>query len=177
MLFSLGTGSDASATAGAWIDGSFVSATGATSVVGTSGATFYITGVQLEAGTAASPFENRLYGTELALCYRYYQQYSGNQKMLGHGYMFNTTNMYRWGFPLNIEMRASPTVTFNGDIRAWGGNGPVVASATSTVGSSYTQTNFVDVDIGCAGVSTTAGLVGKLIINTSTASISLSAEL
>jgi hypothetical protein len=175
--FSLGMGSTYSGTANTWQAGTFLSATGATNLVTTLGATFYITGVQLEKGTVATSFDYRPYGTELALCYRYYQQYSGNQKMLGHGYMFNSTNMYRWGFPLNIEMRSSPTVAFNGDIRAWGGNGPVVASATSTVGSSYTQTNFVDVDIGCAGVSTTAGLVGKLIINSSTASISLSAEL
>jgi hypothetical protein len=48
------------------------SATGATSVVGTNGATFYITGVQLEIGTTATPFERRLYGQELANCQRYY---------------------------------------------------------------------------------------------------------
>jgi hypothetical protein len=175
--FAYGVGSTYSGTAGAWAAGNYVSATGATSVVGTNGATFYITGVQLEKGSTATSFDYRPYGTELALCYRYYQQYSGNQKMLGHGYMFNANTMYRWGFPLNIEMRASPTAAFNGDIRAWGGSGPVVASATSTINTSYCQTNFVDLDVSCAGVTSTAGLVGKLIINTSTASISLSAEL
>jgi hypothetical protein len=51
-----------------------VSATGAVSVVGTNGATFYITGVQLEVGTQATSFEYRQYGTELALCQRYYQK-------------------------------------------------------------------------------------------------------
>ena len=68
----LGAGSTFSGTAGAWAAGNFVTATGATSVVATNGATFYITGVQLEEGTAASPFEFRQYGTELALCQRYY---------------------------------------------------------------------------------------------------------
>jgi hypothetical protein len=52
--------------------GSAFSATGATSVVGTIGATFYITGVQLEAGSSATEFEHRQYGTELSLCQRYY---------------------------------------------------------------------------------------------------------
>jgi hypothetical protein len=52
-----------------------ISATGATSVVGTSGATFYITGVQLEAGSVATPFEHRQYGQELALCQRYYNHH------------------------------------------------------------------------------------------------------
>jgi len=46
--------------------------TGQQSLVGTNGATFYITGVQLEKGATATPFENRLYGTELALCQRYF---------------------------------------------------------------------------------------------------------
>jgi hypothetical protein len=74
LRLSLGAGSTFSGTAGAWASANYVSATGATSVVGTSGATFYITGVQLEAGTTASPFEYRQYGTELALCQRYYEK-------------------------------------------------------------------------------------------------------
>jgi hypothetical protein len=72
--FGLGVGSTLSGTAGAWASGFYISATGATSVVGTNNATFYITGVQLEAGTTASPFEYRQYGTELALCQRYCQK-------------------------------------------------------------------------------------------------------
>jgi len=74
VFFSLGSGSTLSGTAGSWRAGNFVSATGATSVVGTNGATFYITGVQLEAGSVATPFENRPIGTELALCQRYYEK-------------------------------------------------------------------------------------------------------
>ena len=71
--FSLGAGSSFSGTSGAWAGSFLPSTTGATSVVGTSGATFYITGVQLEVGTQATSFEYRQYGTELALCQRYYQ--------------------------------------------------------------------------------------------------------
>jgi hypothetical protein len=74
VYFGLGVGSTYSGTAGSWTGSSFYSATGATSVVGTNGATFYITGVQLEAGTTASPFEYRQYGTELALCQRYFER-------------------------------------------------------------------------------------------------------
>ena len=73
LRFSLGSGSSVSGSAGSWSSTSYVSVPGATSVVGTSGATFYITGVQLEKGTTATPFEFRPYGTELALCQRYYQ--------------------------------------------------------------------------------------------------------
>jgi hypothetical protein len=69
--FGLGVGSTLSGTAGAWAGANYRSATGAVSVVGTNGATFYITGVQLEVGSQATGFEYRQYGTELALCQRY----------------------------------------------------------------------------------------------------------
>jgi len=70
--FSFGTGATLSGTAGSWASANYQSATGATSVVGTNGATFYITGVQLEVGSVATPFERRQYGQALALCQRYY---------------------------------------------------------------------------------------------------------
>lgn len=77
VWFGLGVGSTYSGTAGAWIGSAAFSATGGTSVVGTSGATFYLTGVQLEKGSVATPFEHRHYGTELALCQRYYWKEPG----------------------------------------------------------------------------------------------------
>jgi hypothetical protein len=74
LYFSFGTGSSLSGTAGSWGSSELYAPTGATSVVGTSGATFYITGVQLEQNTTATPFERRLYGQEFANCQRYYEQ-------------------------------------------------------------------------------------------------------
>ena len=73
ITWGLGVGSTYSGTAGAWAAGNYASAIGATSVVGTNGATFYITGVQLEKGSTATSFDYRPYGTELALAQRYYQ--------------------------------------------------------------------------------------------------------
>ena len=73
VFFSLGTGSSLSGTANAWAGTYTPSVTGAVSVVGTSGATFYITGVQLEKGSTATSFDYRPYGTELALCQRYFE--------------------------------------------------------------------------------------------------------
>jgi len=74
--FGLGVGSSNSISAGAWSGTFGYSATGATSVVGTANATFYVTGVQLEKGSTATSFDYRPYGTELALCQRYYFKFS-----------------------------------------------------------------------------------------------------
>ena len=72
ISFGLGAGSTLSGTAGSWAGAYYGSATGATSVVGTSGATWYVTGVQLEVGDTATSFEHRPYDMELARCQRYY---------------------------------------------------------------------------------------------------------
>jgi len=72
LVFCLGAGSTFSGTAGSWSSNNYLTATGATSVVGTNGATFYVTGVQLEVGSTATSFDYRPYGTELQLCQRYY---------------------------------------------------------------------------------------------------------
>jgi hypothetical protein len=71
VRFGLGSGATFSGTSGAWAAGNIVQPTGTVSVVGTNGATFYITGVQLEVGTAATQFEYRDYGRELIMCQRY----------------------------------------------------------------------------------------------------------
>jgi hypothetical protein len=68
VMFNLGSGATRLGTANAWATVSFVyGATGSTNVLGTSGATFYITGVQLEKGSTATSFDYRPYGTELAI--------------------------------------------------------------------------------------------------------------
>jgi hypothetical protein len=69
--FGLGVGSTYSGTAGSWSGSGLMSSTGATNLMGTSGATFYITGVQLEKGSTATSFDYRPYGTEELLCQRY----------------------------------------------------------------------------------------------------------
>ena len=108
VYFGLGVGSTYSGTAGAWTGSFKASATGATSVVGTNGATFYITGVQLEKGSTATSFDYRPYGTELALCQRYYQQTQQAIPMFG----YNTASGQVWGYvAFPVYMRASPTAS------------------------------------------------------------------
>jgi hypothetical protein len=113
ISFGLGVGTNFSGTAGAWAGSLYFSATGAVSVVGTSGATFYITGVQLEKGSTATSFDYRPYGTELQLCQRYY-----SLNTVGCGRSTSTTRMSGTvGTP--VSMRATPTVSlFNGTNKA-----------------------------------------------------------
>jgi hypothetical protein len=115
LNFSLGSGSDYSGTAGAWAGSDFRSTTGAVSVVGTNGATFYITGVQLEVGTVATSFDFRSYGTELALCQRYYQTFGGvdGNTIFGTGIIQGSTNS-EFNIVLPVQMRAAPTASISG---------------------------------------------------------------
>ena len=115
VQFGLGVGSTASGTAGAWAAGSFISATGATSVVGTNGATFYITGVQLEKGSTATSFDYRPYGTELALCQRYYEQTGGEvtYSTFGTGMCTSATQYYGY-YAFKQKKRALPTLNTSG---------------------------------------------------------------
>jgi hypothetical protein len=109
ISFNLGTGSTFSNTvSGSWITGNYTGVTGAVSVVATSGATFYVTGVQLEKGSIATPFEIRPYGTELALCQRYYQVgYTGIcRSVAGGSYGGGITFLN-----LPVTMRTTPSIT------------------------------------------------------------------
>ena len=108
--FGLGVGSTYSGTAGAWSSNTYYSATGAVSVVGTNGATFYITGVQLEIGSTATPFERRLFSTELANCQRYYFRKGGSSvyEMIADCIASGTTNI-QGSVKLPVTMRVAPT--------------------------------------------------------------------
>ena len=111
VRFSMGSGSTYSGTAGSWAGAFYTSATGATSVVGTSGATFYITGVQLEVGSSATGFEYVNYQTSLANCQRYYAKTTGNTSgAIGFGLSTGaaTATVYA---KCPTTMRTTPTVS------------------------------------------------------------------
>jgi hypothetical protein len=76
VVWDLGSGSGYAGTANVWATSFFPKATSSSNLIATSGATFYITGVQLEKGSAATSFDYRPYGTELFLCQRYYEKAS-----------------------------------------------------------------------------------------------------
>jgi hypothetical protein len=145
VTYSLGVGSTYSGTAGTWAASNLRNATGSVSVVGTAGATFYITGVQLEVGSTATPFERRLYNQELANCQRYYQ----SLVTCGLPFSYNTTTVTsNISFP--VTMRATPTVSLNtamtialpGVANYSQSSSSVVLEEASTSGARLTLANF-----------------------------------
>jgi hypothetical protein len=158
VRFGLGSGSTYSGTAGSWTAGNIVQPTGSTSVVGTNGATFYITGVQLEKGSTATSFDYRPYGTELALCQRYYQNSFNNTQVGVSTSLSDAIHLVSWGdgncsgFPFQVPMRTAPTVTLRpqgstttGQINSGGTDR--VASATNI---GVKQVSFITVNSGTA---------------------------
>ena len=144
--FGLGVGSTFSGTAGAWAGSDLDSATGATSVVGTNGATFYITGVQLEKGTTATSFDYRPYGTELALCQRYYQRSSASSvysNLANIGTAVSTTQVYLT-MPILVSMRSAPSVTSSSTLlSADGVNTSTVVTGLAIGSSTFSPTEDV----------------------------------
>ena len=74
LAWDIGGGSSSLSTANSWQAGNFSGVTGSTRLISTLSATLDITGVQLEKGSTATSFDYRPYGTELALCQRYYEK-------------------------------------------------------------------------------------------------------
>jgi len=173
VLFSLGVGSGLSGTAGSWASGNYLGITGQVNVVATNGATWNITGVQLEVGTTASPFEYRQYGTELVLCQRYFEQVS-----FSNGLEFlplqceNTTTAYG-SFRYIVTKRATPTAALvnTSSIFITNASG---SGVSTTVGFSYSGVDFVR--FNCTSSGLVAGNISMFYMS-SPGSIQISAEL
>ena len=95
-----------------WQAGDKIRVTGSQTLLATNGATMYITGVQLEKGTVATPFEFRPYPTEVALCYRYFISLGGPMyyNYFGTGVSYSATGAYIL-CPLPVPMRSPGTST------------------------------------------------------------------
>jgi hypothetical protein len=168
VIWGLGVGSTLSTTAGAWAAGEYYSATGATSVVGTNGATWYITGAQIEVGSVATPFERRDYGRELIMCQRYYYRIkpdvaNGCIAEIAHG---TATTNARGRIVFPVTMRTRPTALEQsgtaGDYDVQLGSGVTVCSAVPTIASgTVTTTQVAVVDFPVAS-GLTIGQAGNI---------------
>ena len=107
---------------------------------------FFITGIQLEVGSQATPFEHRSFGEELALCQRYYYRRKMtsaglNNEFLSACYAYGTTDV-QGGQPHPVIMRAAPSLSFNDTIKIT--NGSAAATHESSSGFSFTSFSSTD---------------------------------
>ena len=138
---------------------------------------FQITGVQIEQGEAATSFEHRSYGDELARCQRYFFKWVSSvaYSNLGIGYSTSTTTV-ETVYQLPQVMRASPSLTTSGTFRFVGYEGTQYSSNLSslTINRSHTRSPF----IRGTGSSLASGAVGEFGDSGSNdASFSFEAEL
>lgn len=140
VVANLGSGANFLGASGAWVAANLHGVTGSVKVVSAANAnTFFMTGLQLELGSVATPFEQRPIGTELSLSQRYYQVVSGQLA----GYTTSgCANQYTAPFP--VPMRASPTATLIGSAT----NTNTTGATTVTVSASHWQHSSTGAALG-----------------------------
>jgi hypothetical protein len=179
LVFNFGTGTTYSGTAGAWAGALYFAPTGATSVVGTSGATFYITGVQLEVGSVATPFERRDYGRELAMCQRYYYRITPKSSNYFTSGFNNSTTVHRGIANFPTSMRTEPTAIEQSGTAADYGvahGGSTVTNLNAVISSFTSSVNSSRLSVSVAS-GLTQGQASMVIANNDTAYLAWSAEL
>ena len=155
--FDLGSGSTQYGTANAWTGSFKTGVTGSTSIMGVVGNNWYVTGIQLEPGSTATPFEHRPYGLELQFCQRYYIKSFRNLTVPANGqYTYysgtfwegsdNGKNEYVY---LPVIMRTSPTFTLYGDSGKWQVyNGSSWVTSTDSIAGAITERSFTVFIVG-----------------------------
>jgi len=165
VVFGLGIGSTyGSGTAGVWASSLIFAPSGSVSVVGTNGATWYITGVQLEVGSSATGFEYENYTSLLQKCQRYYAKETSSTGYVGFGSGYlggsNVANIYT-KYP--VTMRTAPTIAFSNLILIGGGTSGTVstlgvyAGSDSALLSPNTSTSPFTAYQGCALTGDSSG--------------------
>jgi hypothetical protein len=146
LVFSMGAGPDAQLSAGSWTSTTVQVASGVTgqvNVCATSGATWQITGVQLEAGSVATPFERIDYGRQLIQCQRYFQVIKPPLAISAAGTVDTTLVGI---LTYSVRMRATPTVSQSGVFRYEIPFGDAKTQSSANVSFDAPSTN----DVGAA---------------------------
>lgn len=178
LTFDLGSGSNFNSTAGTWAAGNFVTTSGAVKWISTAGAQFHLTGVQLERGRQATPFEMRSYGQELALCQRYYQVLipngvGGPEICMG---IFYSATDFRGAVHLKQTMRTVPAlnqVSGTNYFRAYWSSSSTPFNVLTLDGSS--TTNYVE--LAATTATGTSGAGALLRADNNATFVALSSEL
>jgi hypothetical protein len=179
VTFSLGSGSTYQGTANSWSSGNYNGTTGQIQVVGTNAATLYITGVQLEVGSVATPYERQIYSDQLAQCQRYYYRNSANSSSTSAdmgtlAYANGATTGFFHHF-YKVTMRTNPTFSFSGTFQLTDAISSNFAITNMTIGNFTDQMTRINVTVA-SGLTTRAMYFAQSNA-TATSYIDFSAEL
>ena len=179
--FSMGAGSSKVTTAGSWGSTAYYGVTGQQNLVANNGATFYITGVQLEIGTSATPFERRLYNQELANCQRYYYRKNAGSasEVIATVQAYGAGNVYGKLFDLPVTMRANVTCSVSAASHFTPQNsaGSNTTAFSAVGGFSNSSTSVVQSGGFTGSSGLTGGNASGITFNTTSGWIDASAEL
>jgi hypothetical protein len=172
ITWDLGYGSNFNGTAGSWGASTIRRTSGSVQLIATTGATFYITGVQLEKGSTATSFDYRPYGTELALCQRYLPawQFANSSTNIANTFVYSNLNSGPFQLINPVAVRTPVT----GLTVSAAGNFSVSDGDSSTACNAITFSSGSTMITGCAwgtGSNRTAYRPHYLFTNTTNASI------
>jgi hypothetical protein len=162
IRFGLALGSSwTTSTIGAWQTGNYFGATTASNNwIGTSGATFYITGVQLEVGSSATGFEYVNYQTSLANCQRYFQTIGDGTKNSEYGIGCSgvaiSTTAVLGAIQCIVSMRSTPTASVGGTLTGRFYNG---SSNFTSLADQYFDTAGGYINVTVSGVTNGSGVI------------------
>ena len=146
-----------------------------TSIFDSDARTFFITGVQMEVGSVATPFEHRSFGEELALCKRYFHRWDSTASVFNNvcmGYTLSST-LGRGVVNYPVNMRAAPAIAHDGTFRVFDGSASRSVSDV-TVNRASTNEMFISFTTSSATTNRPAELGAN---NDDTCTIDFKAEL
>jgi hypothetical protein len=169
VSFALASGSTAQTTADTWSAGEFIATSSQVNWMATIGNTFYITGVQLEVGSTATSFDYRPYGTELALCQRYFYRWDITNLHAQSGWCVSSGDAStRWVMP--VTMRTAPTATVTGTFgdnsQDWSVYNNSAWRTITGLGVGTTNTNSIRMDATFSSGIAGSDAVGFYCLNT-----------
>lgn len=175
LYLALAMGSNRTGTAGAWSASDLRAATGQVNFMNHTSNVMYLTGVQLEVGSVATPFEYRDYGEELRLCKRCFRRYTGAED-LGYVYYYGTA-VGRFFTLFEVEMRAAPTATVTASdlTLTYGATSTVACNSFGSANNGASTFGYMAA-VGVGTTPFTAGQVGSIELG-STKNLDFSAEL
>ena len=172
----LGGGTDSNGTAGSWGSTYKGRTSACVDLNATLNATWQVTGIQIEAGSVATPFERRSYGQELALCQRYYYFIGndGTNAAIGSGFTTGTTGFVYGALP--VEMRTAPTISYTGTLSDLNFTHTGVSAAANSLTNQGTGRKSYAISLGSAtGTTNLAGIYAR--VTSASTALTFSAEL